>query len=62
MTARAKITIVNWKDPENNHSREIYHCFCARENDWGYSNLMAMKVHVCTITVVLSAAIIGCFD
>ncbi|XP_064406140.1 ubiquitin carboxyl-terminal hydrolase 7-like [Halichondria panicea] len=43
VTARAKITIVNWKDPENNHSREIHHCFCARENDWGYSNLMAMK-------------------
>ena len=52
MTARAKITIVNWKDPENNHSREIHHCFCARENDWGYSNLMAMKVQVLVTNVV----------
>lgn len=22
---------------------DIYHCFCARENDWGYSNFMAVK-------------------
>ena len=22
---------------------DIYHCFCARENDWGYSNFMALK-------------------
>ena len=48
MTARAKITILNWKNPESNHSREIYHCFCARENDWGYSNFMTMKVCIYT--------------
>ena len=44
MSARAKITIRNWNDPEANYSREIVHCFCATENDWGYSNFMLMKV------------------
>ena len=46
MSARAKITIRNWNDPEANYFREIVHCFCATENDWGYSNFMLMKVCV----------------
>ena len=24
---------------------EVSHCFCQRENDWGYSNFIALKVY-----------------
>lgn len=43
VTARASITLVNQDDPQENYVRDIYHCFCARENDWGYSNFMTWK-------------------
>ena len=32
---------------------DIYHCFCDRENDWGYSNFMAWKVRAQEYTVEL---------
>ena len=44
MTARAKISLLNLSDPEGSYHREILHCFCARENDWGYSNYISWKV------------------
>lgn len=44
VAGRATIKLVSQLDPANNYSREVFHCFCARENDWGFSNFMVWKV------------------
>ena len=44
VSALASITLVNQEDPKSNFTRDIYHCFCAKENDWGFSSFMAVKV------------------
>ena len=44
MAGRATIKLVSQTDPANDYAREIFHCFCARENDWGFSNFMVWKV------------------
>ena len=37
---------------------EISHWFCARENDWGYSNLILMKVTPNTYILMCSSIIL----
>lgn len=44
VSAQAAITLVNQDNPKSSFTREIYHCFCGRENDWGFSNFMTIKV------------------
>ena len=44
MAARAVIRLVSHEAVGPDHCKEIFHCFCARENDWGFSNYMAWKV------------------
>ena len=44
MSAQAAITLINQEDPKASFSRDIYHCFCAKENDWGFSSFMTLKV------------------
>lgn len=43
VAGRATIRLMNPADPSNDYAREIFHCFCARENDWGFSNFMVWK-------------------
>ena len=44
VSALAAITLVNQEDPKSSFTRDIYHCFCAKENDWGFSSFMGVKV------------------
>lgn len=44
VAGRASIKLISQLDSTFDYSREIFHCFCARENDWGFSNFMVWKV------------------
>eukprot|EP00731_Ephydatia_muelleri_P029201 Em0020g845a len=43
VSAKATIVLVNQNDSKKSYHRDISHWFCARENDWGYSNLISWK-------------------
>ncbi|XP_065899368.1 ubiquitin carboxyl-terminal hydrolase 7-like isoform X2 [Dysidea avara] len=38
--ARATITLVNFANEKDNHSKDIVHWYHSKENDWGYGNFM----------------------
>ncbi|XP_065899371.1 ubiquitin carboxyl-terminal hydrolase 7-like isoform X1 [Dysidea avara] len=41
--ARATITLVNFANEKDNHSKDIVHWYHSKENDWGYGNFMAWQ-------------------
>lgn len=43
IAGRATIKLISHENPVHDYSREVFHCFCARENDWGFSNFMVWK-------------------